>query len=260
MKGKGSYRAKYQEKNPEQSAAPYRYINVSDETRIKFESGQVILIDKDIHWTSFDVVKKIRSILRIKKVGHAGTLDPLASGLLIICTGPFTKKINEYMAREKAYAGSFTLGAVTPTYDLESTPIDHKDISLVTEAAVREAATYFVGEIEQKPPVYSALKKAGIPLYELARSGQEVDVEPRKIIIHSFEITSVEWPVIKFSVVCSTGTYIRSLAHDMGIRLGCGAYLSELRRTGIGSFRVEEAARLDTFFSSIDTAEIKTDS
>lgn len=204
-----------------------------------YEEGGVLLIDKPLHWTSFDVVRKIRGLLKIKKVGHAGTLDPLATGLLIVCTGKFTKKINEYMAKEKEYTGTITLGAVTPTYDLESLPEQQKDISLLTETNIRNAVALFQGEIMQLPPVYSAIKKKGTPLYELARRGEAVELEPRKIHIHSFEITDFRLPEIDFKVVCSTGTYVRSLAHDVGQALHCGGYLSKLRRTAIGEFRVK---------------------
>ncbi len=211
-----------------------QYLDLS----INHEEGSVLLIDKPLHWTSFDVVRKIRGLLKIKKVGHAGTLDPLATGLLIVCTGKFTKKINEYMAKEKEYTGTITLGAVTPTYDLESLPEQHKDISFLTETDIRNAVSSYQGEIMQMPPIYSAIKKKGTPLYELARRGEEVELEPRKIIIHSFEITEFRLPEIDFKVVCSTGTYIRSLAHDIGQHLQCGGYLSRLRRTAIGEFRV----------------------
>ncbi|MBS1743928.1 MAG: tRNA pseudouridine(55) synthase TruB [Bacteroidetes bacterium] len=220
---------------------------MSEEQRKQFEEGRVILIDKPLHWTSFDVVRKIRNRIRIKKVGHAGTLDPLASGLLIVCTGKFTKKINEYMAAEKEYTGSFTLGAVTPTYDLESEPEQHKDISSVTIEAIHEAVKSFTGEIQQFPPIYSAIKKAGTPLYELARRGEEVELKARTIFIKEFEITAVELPVVSFRIVCSTGTYIRSVAHDFGAVLGCGAYLGALRRTRIGTFNVSSAQTMEDF-------------
>ena len=207
--------------------------------------GKVILIDKPLHWTSFDVVRKLRSILQIKKIGHAGTLDPLASGLLIVCTGKFTKKINEYMAAEKEYTGSITLGAVTPTYDLESTPEQQKDFSFVTNEMLQTAAQKFIGDIEQLPPIYSAIKKDGVALYELARRGVEVELKTRKINIKSFEFTKIELPVLQFKVICSTGTYIRSLANDYGAALGCGGYLSSLRRTRIGEFIVEDAESME---------------
>jgi tRNA pseudouridine55 synthase len=257
MKGKGSYRAKYLDKNPAQAGMGHSFIEVSPDMKAIYEAGKVILIDKPLHWTSFDVVKKIRGVLRIKKVGHAGTLDPLASGLLIICTGSFTKKINEYMAREKVYTGEFTLGAVTPTYDLESTPEQIKDITGVTEADLQLTAETFLGHTEQRPPVYSAIKKEGSPLYELARRGTEVIPEPRKIHIADFAITEVDLPRVRFSITCSTGTYIRSVAHDFGQKLGCGAYLSALRRTKIGEFSVDDALTVDAFLELIS---VKKDS
>src|SRR5690242_4111404 len=186
-----------------------------------YSEGQVLLINKPYDWTSFDVVRKIRNLVKIKKVGHAGTLDPLATGLLILCTGKFTKRINEYMAQEKEYTGTFTLGAVTPTYDLESEPQDHKSFQHITEEDIRNATQQFMGDIQQLPPAHSAIKVDGKRLYELARKGKEVKLEPRNVRIAEFEITNIEMPVVSFRVVCSTGTYIRSLAHDMGIALGC---------------------------------------
>jgi tRNA pseudouridine55 synthase len=211
----------------------------------KYQEGQVLLINKPLHWTSFDVVKKIRNLVRIKKVGHAGTLDPLATGLLILCTGKFTKRINEYMAREKEYSGTFTLGATTPTFDLESEPGHFKDIGAVTTTQVYEAVKKFTGPILQAPPAYSAIKQNGKRLYELARKGLEVKTEPREITIQSFEIESIEWPLVYFRVVCSTGTYIRSLANDFGSELGCGAYLSSLCRTRIGEFILDQSMTMD---------------
>jgi tRNA pseudouridine55 synthase len=216
-----------------------------------FEEGRIILINKPLQWTSFDVVKKIRNTIKIKKVGHAGTLDPLATGLLIVCTGKFTKKINEFMAQEKEYTGTFTLGAVTPTFDLESEPGDFKPIEQITREAILEAAAKFVGEIMQVPPIHSAIKQKGRPVYLSARKGIDVQLEPRKIAIHTFEITGINLPVISFRVVCTTGTYIRSLAHDFGAALGCGAYLSSLCRTRIGSITLDQAAGMDEFISSI---------
>lgn len=203
--------------------------------------GKVLLIDKPLHWTSFDAVRKVRNLVRTKKVGHAGTLDPLATGLLIICTGKFTKKINEYMAREKEYTGTITLGAVTPTYDLESEPRDFKPFEHLTQGDLEEAARHFTGIISQVPPIHSAIKKEGKRVYELARKGVDVKLEPRQITISEFELTKVELPVVHFRVVCSTGTYIRSLANDFGERLGCGGYLSSLCRTRIGEFLLSEA-------------------
>ncbi|MBW7839805.1 MAG: tRNA pseudouridine(55) synthase TruB [Chitinophagaceae bacterium] len=212
-----------------------------------FEEGKVILIDKPLHWTSFDVVKKIRNVIKLRKIGHAGTLDPLATGLLILCTGKFTKKINDYMAKEKEYVGSFTLGATTPTYDLESDPVNFMSLEGITEAQILHTTKKFLGEIMQVPPSHSAVKQAGKPVYLKARKGEDVQLEPRRIIIKEFEISDIELPVVSFRVVCSTGTYIRSLAHDFGKALGCGAYLSGLRRTAIGALRVEEALDIEEF-------------
>jgi tRNA pseudouridine55 synthase len=189
----------------------------------------------------------MRNLIQIKKIGHAGTLDPLATGLLIVCTGKFTKKINEYMAKEKEYTGHITLGAVTPTYDLESKPEQMKEYSFLTPELIHAATVPFTGTIDQFPPIYSAIKKEGVALYELARRGIEVQPEARKINIYHFEITNISLPVLSFKVVCSTGTYIRSLANDFGAALGCGGYLSSLRRTRIGEFEVSEALSMEQF-------------
>lgn len=254
MANKGSYWAKHKEQlHGTDQGRPERvpHVPISEDLKKTFEEGQVLLIDKPLHWTSFDIVRKIRNAIKIKKVGHAGTLDPLATGLLIVCTGKFTKRINEYMAQEKEYTGSFTLGAITPTYDRESTPYDSKDYSQLTAEMIQEATISFVGEIQQVPPIYSAIKKAGVAAYDLARRGEEVELKARTITIHEFEITAVEMPLVYFRVVCSTGTYIRSLAHDFGARLGCGAYLSELRRTRIGAHSVENALAIEGFLDRL---------
>jgi len=211
-----------------------------------FEDGQVLLINKPLEWTSFDVVRKIRNTIKIKKVGHAGTLDPLATGMLILCTGKFTKRINEYMAQEKEYTGTFTLGAVTPTYDRESEPQDLKDYSSITLEQLQDiVARQFTGEIMQVPPMHSAIKKDGVRVYELARKGQTIELEPRRIVIKAFEFTSIELPVVHFRVVCTTGTYIRSLANDLGKAAGCGAYLSSLCRTRIGEFTLDKSMTME---------------
>lgn len=215
-------------------------------------AGGMLLINKPLEWTSFDVVRKIRNTLKIKKVGHAGTLDPLATGLLIVCTGKFTKKINEYMAQEKEYTGTFTLGAVTPTFDLESEPENFQSIDGITNEAIVETSKKFTGEIMQVPPSHSAIKQKGKPVYLLARKGVDVKLEPRKITIHKFEITNISLPVISFKVVCTTGTYIRSLANDFGAALGCGAYLSSLCRTRIGEYKLEEAISIEDFVASVN--------
>jgi tRNA pseudouridine55 synthase len=205
-----------------------------------FEEGRVILVNKPLGWTSADAVKKIRNRVHAK-VGHAGTLDPLATGLLILCTGKFTKKINEYMAKEKEYTGTFTLGATTPSYDLETTPVNQKDFSDLTHDDLKEASKKFTGDIIQIPPVYSAIKKNGERSYDLARQGRAVVLDGRKVTVSIFEMELLQLPVVSFRIVCSTGTYIRSLAHDIGEYLGCGAYLSSLCRTRIGEYLLQDA-------------------
>jgi tRNA pseudouridine55 synthase len=210
-----------------------------------FEEGQVLLIDKPYDWTSFDVVRKIRNQVKTKKVGHAGTLDPLATGLLIVCTGRFTKRINEYMAQEKEYTGTFTIGSTTPTYDLESIPENFKEYAHLNELDFHAATVAFTGEIFQTPPIHSAIKVEGKRVYELARKGKEVQLEPRKVFIKQFVITKIELPKLYFRIVCSTGTYIRSIANDYGARLGCGAHLSDLCRTRIGAFKLQDAWNME---------------
>jgi tRNA pseudouridine55 synthase len=210
-----------------------------------FEQGQVLLINKPYDWTSFDVVRKIRSMIKIKKVGHAGTLDPLATGLLILCTGKFTKRINEYMAQEKEYTGTFVLGQETPTYDLESIPVSTGDYTTVTEEQLHEATKGFLGEIMQVPPIHSAIKVEGKRVYELARKGIDVELKPRKITINRFEITRIQLPEVDFKIVCSTGTYIRSIAYDYGRAVGTGAYLSALTRTRIGEFLLTDSMTME---------------
>jgi tRNA pseudouridine55 synthase len=220
-----------------------------------FEEGQVLLINKPLEWTSFDVVKKIRNLIHIKKVGHAGTLDPLATGLLIICTGKFTKKINEYMSQEKEYTGSFTLGATTPTYDMESEPENFKPVDQLSKKNILEATKKFIGSIMQVPPIHSAIKVEGKRVYELTRKGMEVKLEPRPIMIREFEILKTELSVVYFRVVCSTGTYIRSLANDFGEALGCGAYLSSLCRTRIGTFTLNNTMTIEEFEARVKAIE-----
>ncbi|SEW55495.1 tRNA pseudouridine(55) synthase TruB [Chitinophaga arvensicola] len=217
--------------------------------KTNYQEGAVILINKPLTWTSFDVVRKIRNITKAK-IGHAGTLDPLATGLLICCTGKMTKKINEYQAQEKEYTGTFTLGATTPTFDKESEPENFKDTSHLDETAILAATAPFIGEIMQLPPIHSAIKQNGKPIYLLARKGVDVKVEPRKLTISEFEITKIEMPVVHFRVVCSTGTYIRSLANDYGAQLGCGAYLSSLCRTRIGAFSLSDATDMEDFIAA----------
>jgi tRNA pseudouridine55 synthase len=206
----------------------------------ELKEGVVLLVDKPYQWTSFDAVNKLKQKLPIK-IGHCGTLDPLATGLLICCTGKFTKRITEYQQLPKEYTGIIHLGATTPTYDLESEPNDFKPFEHVTETLVLEKVEQFTGNIMQIPPIHSAIKKGGKRAYEFARAGKELILEPRAITIYEYEITAFTLPEIHFRIVCSTGTYIRSLAHDLGQALGCGAYLQELRRTKIGQFNVKDA-------------------
>ena len=218
--------------------------------------GKVLLIDKPLKWTSFDMVKKVRWMTKIMKVGHAGTLDPLATGLLIICTGKYTKQINDYMGMTKEYTGSMVLGATTASYDLEQEPENFKsikDIEAITELAIQEATKQFIGTILQMPPQHSAIKKDGKRLYESARQGIEVKVDPRQITIQEFEIIKIDLPNIEFRVLCSTGTYIRSLVHDFGQALGVGAYMSGLRRTKIGTFHVQDAMQWEDLEKEITT-------
>ncbi|UAB82142.1 tRNA pseudouridine(55) synthase TruB [Marixanthomonas sp. SCSIO 43207] len=230
-------------------------------TEQDFKNGQVLLIDKPLNWTSFQVVNKIRWLIKkqfgIKKikVGHAGTLDPLATGLLILCTGKFTKKIETLQAQEKEYTGTFTLGATTPSYDLE-TEIDHRfDITEITSENIYEATNQFIGDIQQQPPVFSALKKEGKRLYEYARAGEKVEIPSRTVHISAFEITRIELPEVDFRVACSKGTYIRSLAHDFGKALKNGAHLSALKRTKIGDFSVENAITIEDFEKNLQATQ-----
>ncbi len=219
-----------------------------------FLEGQVLLIDKPLKWSSFQAVNKLKYILKRNyelpkkfKIGHAGTLDPLATGLLIVCTGKFTKRIAEIQGQAKEYTGVITVGATTPSFDLETEvdaifPTEH-----ITAELIQEAVKQFLGEIYQKPPVFSAIKKDGKRLYEHARAGEEVEIPARKTSIHEFEITKINLPEIEFRVVCSKGTYIRSLSYDFGKALNSGAYLSVLRRTKIGNYSVENGIKPENF-------------
>ena len=261
MAKKETYRLRYTNQLIAAGEAPVKQerakrIPIDAEIQLPFAEGKVILIDKPLHWTSFDVVRKMRHIIQIKKIGHAGTLDPLATGLLIVCTGKFTKKINEYMAREKEYTGHITLGATTPTYDLESEPQNLKDFSFLTNEMIHAATAAFIGTINQFPPIFSAIKKDGVALYELARRGVEVELVARKVTISTFEIVNIALPIIEFKVICSTGTYIRSLANDFGQSLGCGGYLSSLRRTKIGEFEAADAMTMEQFEASVATTPV----
>jgi tRNA pseudouridine55 synthase len=229
------------------------------ETLEAYQEGKVLLIDKPLNWTSFQVVNKIRWLIKqqfgIKKikVGHAGTLDPLATGLLILCTGKFTKKIETYQAQVKEYTGTITLGATTPSYDLESEADQTFDISGITKEDILKNTQHFIGEIQQQPPIFSALKKDGKRLYEYAREGEHVEIPKRTITINEFEITNIDMPNVEFRVVCSKGTYIRSLADDFGKMLNNGAHLSSLRRTKIGDFSVDNAVGVLAFEEAFKT-------
>ncbi|WP_196885837.1 tRNA pseudouridine(55) synthase TruB [Aureivirga sp. CE67] len=222
-----------------------------------FKNGQVLLIDKPLEWTSFQVVNKLRWHIRKKfdikkiKVGHAGTLDPLATGLLVICTGKFTKKIETYQGQIKEYTGTIRLGATTPSYDLETEVNETFPTEHITEEMIHETTKQFIGEIDQKPPIFSALRKDGKRLYEIARAGETVEIKTRKITIPEFEITKINFPDVEFRVVCSKGTYIRSLAYDFGKALNSGGHLTVLRRTKIGDFSVEEAQTIEEFIESL---------
>ncbi len=222
-----------------------------------YKDGHLLLIDKPLEWTSFQVVNKVRWLIRKQfglkkiKVGHAGTLDPLATGLLILCTGKFTKKIEAYQAQEKEYTGTITLGATTPSYDLETEIDTTFDVSGVTSEIINETTKQFLGDIEQRPPVFSALKKDGKRLYEYARKGEAVEIPTRTVHISEFEIINITMPKIHFRIVCSKGTYIRSLAHDFGIALNNGGLLSELRRTKIGNFSVDNALSVNEFHEKL---------
>ena len=227
-------------------------------TEEDYKNGQVLLIDKPLEWTSFQAVNKIRWHIKQRfqikkiKVGHAGTLDPLATGLLIICTGKQTKEIHIYQGQEKEYTGTFTIGATTPSYDLE-TEIDNTfPTEHITQKLIHETTQQFLGEIDQKPPIFSAIKKEGKRLYELARKGETTEIKSRKVTIDEFEITNINLPNIDFRVVCSKGTYIRSLAYDFGKALGSGGHLSALRRTKIGAFSVENAKSIEGFIKTLE--------
>ena len=222
-------------------------------TKEDFLEGQVLLIDKPLGWSSFQAVNslkwKIRKKFQLKKIkiGHAGTLDPLATGLLLICTGKATKTINELQGQEKEYTGTIALGGTTPSYDLETEINENFPIDHITNELIHSTTSQFIGDIEQIPPVFSALKKDGKRLYEYAREGKEVEIKKRGVTITEFEITSIELPMVHFRVVCSKGTYIRSLAHDFGKALQSGAHLSSLKRTKIGDYNVNKAITPEEF-------------
>lgn len=218
--------------------------------------GELILIDKDINWTSFDVVSKIRNFIKKKfnlkkiKVGHTGTLDPLATGLLIICYGKMTKEIDSFIGLDKSYSGKMIIGSSTPSYDLETKPNVFYQTDHINEKLIYEKAEEFVGEIMQKPPIFSAVKKNGVRSYKLARKGEQVNLEKRKITIRDFKITEINFPELSFEVDCSKGTYIRSLINDFGKALKSGAHLTELRRTKIGEFSVDDSLKIMDFIKT----------
>lgn len=225
-------------------------------------NGQVILIDKPLTWSSFQAVNKLKYSIKRRfdlpkkfKIGHAGTLDPLASGLLIICTGKFTKKITEIQAQPKEYTGTFFIGATTPSYDLETEIDQTYPITHIDDALIHKTVAQFIGEIDQKPPVFSAIKKDGVRLYEHARAGIEVEIASRKTTIYEFEITRIALPEIDFRVVCSKGTYIRSLAYDFGKTMESGSHLMVLRRTKIGDYNVDNALTPENFEKVILNSE-----
>lgn len=216
-------------------------------TKEDYLEGQLLLVDKPLGWTSFQAVNKLKWVLRQRfklkkiKIGHAGTLDPLATGLLIICVGKFTKRIHEFQGQEKEYTGTITLGGTTPSYDLETEINQTFNTDHITEELIKNTTKEFIGEIDQAPPIFSALKKDGKRLYEYAREGKEIEIKTRKVTIKSFEITRIDFPNVMFKIVCSKGTYIRSIANDYGKALDSGAHLSKLRRTKIGDYNVDIA-------------------
>lgn len=211
----------------------------------KQHTGRVLLINKPYQWTSFDVVNKLRYKFKIKKIGHAGTLDPLATGLLIICTGHMTKRIEEFMGLEKEYTGKFILGKTTASHDLETEITDIKDLSALADSAIHEATAALRGKISQLPPMHSAIRVGGKRAYEFARKGQDPELRPRDVEIKEFDITRITLPEVSFRIVCSKGTYIRSIARDFGNALGVGAYLTDLCRTRIGHYKLDDAMEVD---------------
>ena len=216
--------------------------------------NKAFLVDKDLRWTSFDVVKKLRNLFKIKKIGHAGTLDPLATGLLILCTGKMTKQIEKFMAQEKEYTGTMIIGKTTPSFDLE-TEVDHeKNIDHITEDKIYGSVSSFLGTIMQEPPLYSAISINGERAYHKARRGQQVSIQPREVHLHEFEITGIKLPEVDFRIVCSKGFYVRSLVRDFGIALGVGAHMTALRRTRIGSFTIEEAKTIEQIQQEVVSA------
>jgi tRNA pseudouridine55 synthase len=226
-----------------------------------FINGEVLLFDKNLEWTSFDLVSRVRNTLcrkvgiRKLKVGHAGTLDPLATGLMILCTGKSTKQIESFQLQEKEYIATLQLGATTPSFDMETEEDSQNDFSFITEELFKAAAKKFEGEIEQVPPVFSAVKVKGKRAFEYARSGESLKLQPKNIFINEIELLSFQLPKVMIRVVCSKGTYIRSLARDIGTELNCGAYLTGLQRTRIGDFKIEDAMTVDYFMENLKLFE-----
>jgi tRNA pseudouridine55 synthase len=226
---------------------------------LNLEEGEIILVNKPLEWTSFDIVHRVRAMFEIKKIGHAGTLDPKATGLLILCTGKMTKQIDMFTGWDKEYTGIFALGAVTKSFDTESEVIENKEFAHITETEIRQIFTRFTGIQQQLPPMFSAIKMNGRRLYKDARKGKEIERPTREVEIKEFEMTSFALPYVGFRVVCSKGTYIRSLANDIGAALGCGAYLKQLTRTRIGQFHVNDALPVEllhTLEPKIQTAAV----
>ena len=234
-------------------------MNNFPETAEDFLDGQILLINKPLGWTSFDVVRKIKNLIRTKyslkkiKVGHAGTLDPLATGLLIVCTGKFTKRISELQGQAKIYTGDITLGGTTPSYDLETEVDATFETSHISQELIKKTTSQFTGKIDQKPPIFSALKRGGERLYEKARRGESIEIEARKVSVHAFDITKIEMPKVSFEIKCGKGTYIRSIAYDFGLALNSGAHLSKLCRTAIGDYQLADALDVSNFEKQLNS-------
>jgi tRNA pseudouridine55 synthase len=224
----------------------------SDIHSLDFEKGEVLLVDKPLNWTSFDVVHRVRDLFHVKKVGHAGTLDPKATGLLILCTGKKTKEIDTFTGQEKEYEGIMQLGATTVSFDSETPEQDQKDFLRIDEKQILDVFSTFVGVQLQVPPMYSAVKYAGKPLYKYARKGRSLERQPREITVSEFTLIKMDLPLVYFRVVCSKGTYIRSIVDECGKKLLCGAYLKELRRTRIGSLSLQQALQIEDLHSLSD--------
>ena len=228
----------------------------TDFSNVNFKEGEIILIDKPAGWSSFKVIREIRKVTGVKKVGHAGTLDPMATGLLIVATGKKTKTLDEYQALKKIYTGKITLGKSSPSMDLETGIISEKAFDHISEEQIYKVRDEFLGTIKQIPPMYSAVKYKGKNLYHLARKGKEVEREAREVSVYDFKIKKIDLPNIDFEITCSKGTYIRVIANDFGTRLGCGGLLSSLRRTNIGDYSVEDAFGVDEFTERFNLEKI----